>query len=305
MNFWKKVRDWNAKYKTESRERVANSNSQSNTNTKREIPKEIIKEPEIATVNNRLEKSNKASDYKKEFLKTFKSLTYSHHSWSIWNDFVTMLACSISNSVDKTHYNEREKLYLSIIEKYNEEEQILFPELAAHLVMALEENPEQDFLGTIFMDLGLGNKRNGQFFTPYHISQFMAKAVTHDFEAEIKEHGYISVHDPCCGSGVMLIAEINEVKNQLKDSELNFQNHLLVVGQDIDFTAAMMCYIQISLLGVAGYVKVGDALSKPITDGDSTDNYWFTPMYFSKIWHMRRIFHSIDELTKGGEEKCQ
>ena len=130
----------------------------------------------------------------------------------------------------------------------------------------------------------------------------MAKAVTHDFEGEIKERGYISVHDPCCGSGVMLIAEINEVKNQLNDSELNFQNHLLVVGQDIDFTAAMMCYIQISLLGVAGYIKVGDALSEPITDGDSTDNYWFTPMYFSEIWYMRRIFHSIDELTKGEKE---
>ena len=124
MNFWKKVRDWNAKYKTESRERVVNSNSQSNTNIKREIPKEITKEQEMPTANNRLKNDNKTLDYKKEFLKTFKSLTYSHQSWNIWNDFVTMLACSISNSVDKTHYDEREKLYLSIIEKYNKEEQL-------------------------------------------------------------------------------------------------------------------------------------------------------------------------------------
>lgn len=45
----------------------------------------------------------------KEFVKLFKQLTYRHNAWEAWSDFVTMFACSISNPLDKTHYDEREK----------------------------------------------------------------------------------------------------------------------------------------------------------------------------------------------------
>lgn len=64
----------------------------------------------------------------------------------------------------------------------------------------------------------------------------------------------------------------------------------LVVAQDIDETVALMCYIQLSLLGVAGYVKVGNSLTEPMTGNDNKENYWFTPMYFSNVWVLRRIF---------------
>ena len=91
-----------------------------------------------------------------------------------------MFACSLSNPVDKFHYEEREKRYLKIIKKYNKREQEQFPELAAYVVMALEENPEQDFLGSIFMELNLGDKSNSQFFTPYHVCELMAKVTEED-----------------------------------------------------------------------------------------------------------------------------
>lgn len=246
------------------------------------------------------EKKPAQLDIRKKFLKTFNQLTYRHRAWDIWRDFITMFACSLSNSVDETHFDEREETYLRIIRKYNKQEQNLFPELAAHTVMALEENPEQDFLGDIFMELGLGNDSNGQFFTPYHICELMAKMTMSDgVIREVKEKGYITINDSCCGAGATLIAGIHEAKRQLKKENLNFQNHVLVVAQDIDMTVALMCYIQLSLLGVAGFIKVGNAFTEPICEGDSTKNYWFTPMYFSDIWTMRRLFHKIDELMKG------
>ena len=34
-----------------------------------------------------------AADTEKEFLKTFKSLTYKHRAWDVWNDFIVMAAC--------------------------------------------------------------------------------------------------------------------------------------------------------------------------------------------------------------------
>lgn len=227
----------------------------------------------------------------KEFEKVFKKLTYRHQPWDIWRDFVTMFACSLSNPVDKTHYDEREKLYLEIINRYPKNEQNLFPELAAYTIMALEENPEQDFLGHIYMTMNLGNQNKGQVFTPYHVCELMADITMDDVTDLVNEKGYISINDCACGAGATLIAAINKAKNKLGQDGFNFQNHVLVVAQDIDTTVALMCYIQISLLGVAGYVKIGNSLTEPITANDSTENYWFTPMYFSTIWTLRRLFH--------------
>lgn len=235
----------------------------------------------------------KNENVKKQFLKTFNQLTYRHRSWDVWRDFIIMFACSLSNPVDKFHYEEREKRYLKIIKKYNKREQERFPELAAYVVMALEENPEQDFLGSIFMELNLGDKSNSQFFTPYHVCELMAKVTEEDVAAVVKEKGYITINDSCCGAGATLIAAINEARKQLEKVNLNFQNHVLVVAQDIDEIVALMCYIQLSLLGVAAYIKVGDVFTQLMSTDDNGENYWFTMMYFSDVWAMRRVFHSL------------
>ena len=75
-----------------------------------------------------------------------------------------MAACSISNAVDKFHFDEREKTYLRIVNKYDKEERQLFPQLLAYTVLALEENPEQDFLGDIYTELGLNSKEHKQIW---------------------------------------------------------------------------------------------------------------------------------------------
>lgn len=232
----------------------------------------------------------KDNTIEKEFINTFKQLTQRHNPSTVWHDFVTMVACSFSNSIDKTHFDDREKLYLSIIKKYNKEEQELFPQLLAHTVNALDENPEQDFLGDIFMRLNLGDKNKGQVFTPYNVAELMAKVNMGDnVVSQVKEQGWISITDHCCGGGATLIAGLNEARHQLAKQNLNYQNHIFIAAQDIDPTVAMMCYIQISLLGVAGFVKVGDTFTEPMASDDTTENYWFTPMYFSDLWMVRRM----------------
>lgn len=236
---------------------------------------------------------NPKIDSKKEFLRVFNQLTNRHRSWDVWRDFIVMYACALSNPVDKQHYDEREALYLRTIKKYNKQEQPLFSELAAHTVMALEENPEQDFLGSIFMSLNLGSQHNGQFFTPYHVCELMAEVSMQDSVLKIEKEGYITINDPCCGAGATLIAGVHAAKKRLEQAGYNYQNHVFVVAQDIDMTVALMCYIQLSLLGVAGYVKVGNSLTDPITTNDSTENYWYTPMYFFPAWSMRRIFGAM------------
>lgn len=237
---------------------------------------------------------------RKEFLKTFHKLTYRWRSWDIWTDFVTLVACTISNTVDKLHYEEREATYMRVITKYNKEEQALFPELFAQLVLALEDNPEQDFLGSIYTELGLNSAEHKQIFTPYHICHLMAEVTFGDLAKDVEEKGFVTIHDTCCGAGATLIAAANVAKVKLEKADLNFQNHILITGQDIDPLVTMMCYIQLSLLGVAGYFKVGNALTEPMTDEDSLDNYWFTPMYFFPVWTFRRMWRNLDKLTEGG-----
>lgn len=238
------------------------------------------------------EKPKKILNQEKEFLRVFRQLTYRHNTWTVWNDFVTMFACTLSRA-DKEYYDEREALYLQIIKRYNKQEQPLFSELVAHTIMALEENPEQDFLGGIFMSLNLGNEHKGQFFTPYHVCVLMAEITMGDVVQEVKDKGFISINDPCCGAGATLIAGIHAARKKLEKAGMNFQNHLLVVAQDIDMTVALMCYIQLSLLGVAGYVKIGNSLTEAMTENDSKENYWYTPMYFSQVWTMRRLFRRL------------
>lgn len=223
------------------------------------------------------------------FIKLYRELTYRWTPWEVWKDFVVMFACALSNPVDKLHYEEREALYLKTIQKYNKQEQALFPHLAAEVVNALEENPEQDFLGKLFMELELGNDSGGQFFTPYHVCELMAKVSIGDVLPQIEKHGYITINDPACGAGATLIAGIHEVRKRL-EGKLNWQNHVLVAAQDIDYTVAMMCYIQLSLLGAAGYIKVGNTFTEPMSSNDTLENYWFTPMYFSSVWTVRRLF---------------
>lgn len=230
-------------------------------------------------------------DIEREFIKTFEELKYSRNSYSIWSDFVTICACSISNIVDKRYFDEREEMYLKIIKKYNKDEQELFAKLMAKTFIALTNNPQQDFLRKIFMSLNLGSASNGQFFTPYHICEFMAKMTidAENVKQTLTDTGSFSVCDPTCGSGALLIAGVNEISTVLKDEKSFNLGKIVIVGQDIDYIVAMMCYIQLSILDVPGYVKVGNSLMDPISENDSLDNYWFTPAYIKNNFRENQI----------------
>lgn len=170
------------------------------------------------------------------------------------------------------------------------------------VVAEMERNPDQDFLGELFMALELGNEWKGQFFTPYDVCRAMS-AITYgkDVPERIQSQGWVSVNDPACGAGALLIAFANECRRK----DINFQTSVLFVAQDIDFLAGCMCYIQLSLLGCPGYVVIDDTLLRPSTSYDphglipkDGPNVWYTPMYFRDVWHWRRIWAQTDLLLR-------
>jgi len=229
-------------------------------------------------------------DWRKEFLATFRRLSSRQQPWRVWSDFVEMAACAISNSVDRSNYEPREKRYLEIARGYEQSELEQFPKLLACTVQALDQNPEQDFLGDLFQELELSNHWKGQFFTPYNLCKAMAEISADGLQDRIKEKGFVTVNDPACGAGALLIAFANVTRSR----GVNFQRHVLFVAQDIDPTAAYMCYIQLSLLSCPGYVIVGDTLSRPGLHPEN--DVWYTPMWFVGGWPMRMMAEKIGKV---------
>ena len=226
-----------------------------------------------------------------DFVKKFEALAGRYSVRQIWEDWVISSAIAISNVVDKVHASEREKHYMNIISKYSKEELTVFPELLADMISALEANPNQDFLGEMYMAVGMGNDKAGQFFTPYCVCEAMAKMTSTDLQARIDRDGFISVCDPACGAGALLVAFANECLSQ----KINYQTSVLFVAQDIDYLVACMCYLQLSLLGCPGYVKIGDSLARPSTSHDprgllpcDDGNIWYTPFFFRDEWNWRK-----------------
>lgn len=232
-----------------------------------------------------------------DFIRKIKDLSHRFDLWQVWYDFIILTATAVSNSVDKRYYEEREDMYFKAIKKYTPEECNIFPKLVIDMVNELEKNPWQNFLGDIFMELNLYDHWKKQYFSPYHACKLVSILGTENAIDEIMKKGYTNVHDCTCGSGGLLIAAAETIIKDMnnKNINLNWQNHVFFVGQDISFLVGLMCYIQLSYLGCAGYIKIGDVFSDPIKEDDDNSNYWYTPMYFSKVWTQRRL---IEKLSK-------
>lgn len=175
----------------------------------------------------------------KELVKKFEVFSSNGRPrWQVWSDWITMSAIAVSNATDQSHFDEREKQYLSIAGKYTQPEMEAFTEMLALLVVALEDNPEQDFLGELYMCLGLGNDHSGQFFTPYHICEVMSAVTTptEEFQQKIGDRGWVAVCDPTCGAGALLVAFANECRKK----GINYQTNVLFVAQDIDYIVPRM-----------------------------------------------------------------
>lgn len=226
----------------------------------------------------------------RELEKLYNKLCGRYSRYEVWQDMVWMVATAISNSVDKRYFDQREANYMRIVQKYSEDEIKVFPEFFTHIVLGMEESPDCDFLGELYMNLELGNKHAGQFFTPYSVCRMMAEITIDEdlLKSQIEKHGWISINDCACGAGATLVA----AANILRCKGLNYQQQALFVAQDVDATVALMCYIQLSLLGCAGYVIIGNTLTEPqvgpVLFGEDSSRCWYTPIYFHPVWQTRR-----------------
>lgn len=206
-------------------------------------------------------------DYIKEFTSALVALDRSKNISTVFLDFLTLSMCSLAQPFYRSQ--NLEQRYKNTICNYTKEQAEEFSKLLALLISALEEK-HQDFLGQIFSNLNLGNSNKGQFFTPYHVSKMMAEINFIDLKNEIDNKGFITLAEPCCGSGGMIIA----YAETMKEKGYNYQHQLYVESVDIDEICFKMAYIQLSLYGIPAKVVRGDSISLRFFE------VLYTPFYF-------------------------
>lgn len=208
--------------------------------------------------------------------KLVRRISDRHDLWTVWSDFVEMAAISISNAVDHRQHEVRERRYAAIVARHEPAALVRFAETLGALVLAFEDGID-DVLGRTFMELELGSKWAGQFFTPFPLCRTMAELQMGGFPELIETHGFVTVSDPAVGAGAMPLA----LCAAMRDAGINYQQHLHVTAQDIDERAVHMCYVQLSLIHVPATIVVGDTLRMECRA------LWHTPAHVLGGWSMR------------------
>src|SRR5215471_10233081 len=194
-------------------------------------------------------------DYLATLEHAIRQLSYHHHTFTIFRHFVELSAIAFSNVADPINQAAREEQYLDIVKQYKPEEFQKFPALLGMLVACLERE-STDVLGVLYHRLELHNEQSGQFFTPYPVCQAMAKMLVHDAKHLVEEQEFIRAHEPCVGSGAMVIA----LAQALREEGINYQQHLHVTAIDLDLLAVHMAYVHFNLLHIPAIIVHGDTL---------------------------------------------
>ena len=192
---------------------------------------------------------------KKKIIEKIQKMSGEYSVYAIFDDWISMYALATAQSVD--YKEDREENYFQIASKHKGKLND-YCELNGMLIDAFEEKME-DVLGYIYMHLELGSSRTGQFFTPYHICQLMARM-------EYQERDFYDINEPSCGGGGNIIAFAEELKRQ----GINYQRKMRAVCQDIDVRAVYMCYLQCSYYGIPAVVFQADTLRDPEGNDSST-----------------------------------
>lgn len=202
-------------------------------------------------------------DHVGEIVKLINGMSGSYAPYNIFSDWIEMAAISVQNLACVHHgklWQKREQQFANVRARYTDSQYEGMAEMTAYLIEALEADM-RDVLGEVYMRGGMGNKYTGQFFTPFHVAEMLAKLEC--ISGQILQTGRLSLTEPSSGGGGMVIA----VCRQLRDMGFDYQRRLDVLAQDLDWKGCYMSYLQLSLIGCRALVVQGDTLTEPYSRG--------------------------------------
>lgn len=213
-------------------------------------------------------------DARRQFVSVFRDTARNLRRWEVFSDFIALAASELDMARIRTPENiERSR---EICAKYSESDINNMHALFGLMICALEAK-FHDFLGAIFMELELGDDRNGQYFTPYNVQSLLARLLMPDFDETIRREGFVTVSDPASGAAGMIVA----YAEVLLEAGYNPSEQMFGSCIDIDPIAADMAFIQLSLLGIPAEVVTGNALTMQL------NRVRYTPVYYINNFEKR------------------
>ena len=209
-------------------------------------------------------------------------------------------AIAVSNRFDTSKAAKlREEKYQQIMKKHSLETQKQICDIFAEILVLLTNQTKDgfyDYLGELYMASNTGNKKAGQFFTPYHVSELNAAAAMNDKIIKLckSEDEILSISEPSCGSGGMVLAAADILLNEY---DFNIARNLYVECSDIDRRCVHMAYLQIGLAGIPAVVYWQNTLTRERWER------WETPAYILQWPRFKEIqprhYKTNDEVEKG------
>lgn len=210
----------------------------------------------------------------KPFVGEIEAAAGRHRASDVFIDACHMMALSIWSALCFGKAKRKaEDDYAATASKYNAGEMAHICAAYAALVVALEAKREE-FLGHCMNLFEATNKWGGQVLTPISLSHMLGRVTAPEPEGKV-----VTLHDPCCGAGVLVIEGAEAFMERGHE-----QRNICVVAGDIDYRACDMTYVQLSLLGYAGVVQQADALTV-----EAYGEARYTPGWYLHCFPMRGI----------------
>ena len=159
---------------------------------------------------------------------------------------------------------------MQVVGRYEKQEiREIMPKLLGIAALASQDGG-CDFLGQLAGELELLDGHNGQFFTPYDVSRMMAEMTLDTVGEIIAKQGFVTVQEPACGAGGMIIAAADVLERQGFD----ISQQLYVDATDISQMCWKMSYLQASLRGIPATIRRGNSLSLEMFESAVTPAFW-------------------------------
>jgi hypothetical protein len=197
------------------------------------------------------------------FIKLMDKLDREKNSYELFRDFCEMAYCAHAKlTAAEPRQQELEDRYMQLVGTYRNKDTVrAFPELLAIASWAIEGGG-CDFLGSVASQMEVLNAKIGQFFTPYEVSRLIAEMSLQDVGPIIEANGFVTVAEPACGAGGMVLAAADTLQKAGFDPSMQ----MLVNAVDISPLCFHMTYLQTTLRGIPAQVELGDTLRNTRTE---------------------------------------
>ena len=217
-----------------------------------------------------------------DFRKILERLSHRHDTRRVFDAFTRFAACALAAQT-------READYLEEVKHWERSDLELFAEALGTLVNEMENKPFEDVLGGHYMEFALSSKGqqwNGEFHTPKHVCDLMARITMGDTES-LPAEGSITICEPACGAGAMILSV-----GQMCPPEV--RRRLRVTAIDISRTACDMAFINTTLWGIPARIIHGNTLSQ---------EYWaaWSNIHFIAPWLPLGLKNQATEAAEQGE----